>query len=351
VFWAGIQPKTHPIFFTLQFCKELPITDTDVEIKGMEADTMNGVNSLEMSSLLAARRMMALAHQAELRRKDPHAATKNLKEIFEEDEALLSSGETSQAEGYSRPKPVQDDSTEIRLSDLAARLQEAQNGNGKAANGSTIEIEASQITQVRTELKISYSELPKVDGLVKRSSSLAETDRYSLEFSDPTTFKITDKWSGRSTTIWGDPHVDTNDQEGTSNGEFSDLTGSNTHTTLQLMDGTRVTFTAQDCGVIEAVDIYKGSQHLLGLGSGSGVSAEKYLFSNEVDNSGPSSVPMGDVVRAGGDGNDWFSSSGQMVWGQTTGPVVTARPSYQLELEYRQEIIQKSAVSVRVVNA
>jgi hypothetical protein len=309
---------------------------------------MSDVNSIQLSSLMVARRMMVLTHQAELRRKDPHAQTKNLKEIVEEDEALLgSTGESNKTQGYERLKPTQNDNTAIRLSDLAARLKEMLNGG----EGS-VEIEAEQTTIVRTEVKISYSELPKVNGLVKRSSSLAETDRYALEFSNPTTFKITDKWTGKSTTVWGDPHVDTDDQEGSSNGEFSDLTGSDSQTTLQLLDGTRVTFSAKDRGVIEAVDIYKADQHLRGIGAGTSTpNPEEYLFSSNVDSGSASSVPMGDIVRAGGDGNDWFSSSGQMIWGETTGPVVNSRPSYRLELEYRQEIIQKSSFAARVVSA
>jgi hypothetical protein len=146
--------------------------------------------------------------------------------------------------------------------------------------------------------------------------------------------------------------VDTNDQEGSSNGEFSDLTTSDSHTTMQLMDGTRITFTAKDRGIIEAVDIVKGSQHLRGLGGGmSGVAAEKYLFSSDVDTSHASSVPVGDVVYAGGDGNDWFSSAGSLVWGKTTGPIIKSRPTYMVELEYRQETIQQTAATIRVVNA
>jgi hypothetical protein len=304
-----------------------------------------GIDSFQMNSLVAARRMLVLAQQAELRRKDPHAKTKNLKEIGEEDEALLGTGNTGKTEGYERPKQAQDPNTDIHLDELLSRMKDLL----KPDKGGTVEISAEQSYEVHTEIKISYTELAKVDGLVKRSNTQAETDRYALEFMDQVSFKITDKWTGRSTTIWGDPHVDTNDQEGSQNGEFSDLSGSDSHTTLQLMDGTRITFTAKDQGVIEAVDIFKGSQHLRGVGGGmQNAQPEDYYFSSGVDSASGGSIPQGDVVRAGGDGNDWFAPSGEMIWGQTTGPVVTARPDYRLEMEYRQEVIQKSSVTVRV---
>lgn len=304
---------------------------------------MSSVDSLQMSSLVVARRMMVLAQQAELRRKDPHAATMNLKEIIEKDEALFSSGETAKLDGYERSKPVQSENSDIKLGELMSRLKDL------VKDGGSVEAAVEQSYEARTELKISYTELAKVDGLVKRSDQQAETDRYLLEFLDQITFKITDKWTGRATTVWGDPHIDTDDQEGSLNGEFSDLTGSDSHTTMQLMDDTRVTFSAKDRGVIEAVDIYKGSQHLRGIGGGmQNAAAETYFFSGTVDSASTSTIPTGDVVRAGGDGNDWYSPSGVMIWGKTTGPVVTTRPASRLELEYRQEIIQKSAVSVRV---
>ena len=98
-----------------------------------------------------------------------------------------------------------------------------------------------------------------------RSKSMAETDRYRFSFSNNgADLTITDKWSMKNTQIWGDPHIDTNDEEGDFNGEFKDLTNSNAHTTFLLRDGTRVTFKALDTGLIEEVDIIKENAHVKG---------------------------------------------------------------------------------------
>lgn len=301
---------------------------------------MNGFSSIEMNSLVVARRMMALAEQAELRRKDPHAATKNLKEIVDEDELLLSKGENEEVSTYSPAKAPIQDSTNISMRNLIARLAEAQNDPTVNAM-----VTIAESVEVKTEIKVEYRAMEPVEGLVKRNRNLAETDRYYLEFKNPTTFTITDKWSGRSTTIWGDPHVDTDDQEGNANGEFSDLKSSDSYTTMMLMDGTRVSFTAKDTGVIEAVDIFKGSQHLRGVGAASSsFSADTALFANPIDASQNSFVPLGDVVHAGGDGNDWYAN-GKLLWGKTTRPIIYARPPAMLSIEYRQEITQQSLIS------
>jgi hypothetical protein len=290
-----------------------------------------------------------------VRRKNPHAATKSLKEIFAEDEALIGQEQAASPAGYAPKTTNGTDSIDIRLQDMINKLKELAAIQDNRAQGSqpntTVEEISVSRTQVSVELKATMRPLERVEGLVRRSRELAETDRYAFEFSDPTHFKITDKWSARSTTIWGDPHVDTNDQEGDYNGEFSDLKESNSHTTLQLMDGTRVTFTARDNGVIEEVDIFKGSQHLSGKGAGAaGLTAENSLFAGAVDTASKS-IPLGDVVRAGGDGNDWFDSSGKMVWGKTTGSSVISRPSYVLEMEYNRTIIQESSSIRRTLTA
>jgi hypothetical protein len=170
---------------------------------------------------------------------------------------------------------------------------------------------------------------------------VAETDRYLFEFLDGGTFRITDKWTGKITTIWGDPHVDTSDQAGASNGEFSDLKGSDSQTTLLLQDGSRVTFTARDQGVIERVDIFQGDQHAWGIGAGSkDWSEETGLFHGQVESDGASAaraLAMGDVVHAGGDGADWFDAAGNLIWGATTGPTVTERPAVVAEMNFQSE--------------
>jgi hypothetical protein len=273
---------------------------------------------------------------------------KSLKDWLEEDEALLSgqAPEThkSQAAGPSRP-PADDE--RIHLGDLIRRLKEFDAQPVQSAQGGASHEETRiEYTSVETELSVLYRELTPIDGLVRRDKSQAETDRYKFEFIDGGTFKITDKWANKSTTIWGDPHVDVDDVEGDRDGEFSDLKSSETNTTLELQDGTRVTFTAQDNGVIEAVDIFKQGQHLRGVGAASKEWAdETMLFSTAVQNDGlsaSSQVPQGDVVRAGGDGNDWFDTSGRLVWGKTTGAAVTARPAYVLQLSVKQTVTQVS---------
>jgi len=59
-------------------------------------------------------------------------------------------------------------------------------------------------------------------------------------------------------------------------------------------------------------------------------------------------VPVGDTVYAGGDGNDWFDAAKNLIWGQTSGHVVTSRPSSTIEYTYGQRIIQQ--VSILKVN-
>ena len=118
------------------------------------------------------------------------------------------------------------DNLDIKLSDLAKRLDEVRNQSptgGKTTD--TVTVTQSYSSSLSVELKV-YA---PVDGLVVRSKNLAETNTYAFEFIDGSTFKITDKATGKSTTIWGDPHVDTSDQEGSSNGEFSDLKTSDTY--------------------------------------------------------------------------------------------------------------------------
>jgi hypothetical protein len=183
----------------------------------------------------------------------------------------------------------------------------------------------------------------------------AESDRYLYKFADGTTFTILDKWTNRSTTVWGDPHVDVNDMEGNNNGDFKDLKSSDDITTFMLGDGTRITFTAKDAGIIERVDIFKGSQHVKGMGQAAkGFSAETGLFFNQVLNDGipaGDTTPRGDVVHAGGDGNDWYDVNNKLVWGKTTGPLVTQRPPATLEFYYRQTISHSISTQTVTVDA
>lgn len=308
-----------------------------------------GVDST--TNLMIARRLLIASQQAEARRRGEKVETKTAKELWEEDQALLS-GET-EATSSSKQRPASDNDTRIRLSDLSKRLQELQassEGNQSNSNSTSISQKTLVATYRKTEITIDIQAWAPVQGLVVRNKNLAETDRYEFDFQNGYTFKITDKWSGKSTTIWGDPHVDTSDEEGNLNGEFSDLKDSDTHTTLMLQDGTRVTFTARDNGVIEQVDIFKGSQHLKGIGGASiNWNEENGLFQAGVTDSAASavsSVPMGDVVYAGGDGNDWYDSAKRLVWGQTTGPIPTSRPAATVQVKVQQTIQQIAFQSI-----
>ena len=295
-----------------------------------------------MVSLTQARHLMDHQARLEARRKGVIVPDKTVLDELKEDQALLS-GQTAGVPENAAARPASAN-TDISLADISGRFKSIQQGTipaQKTADGTAARMTTFTFQKETTEtgLDVHYRALPPVEGLVRVSAHLAETDRYAFEFQDGTTFKISDKWSNKSTTIWGDPHIDTSDQEGANNGDFQDLRASDRYTTFQLEDGTRVTFTAQDAGVIEAVDITKGSQQLHGLGAASSQwSEETGLFSEEVKRAGSSAeqVPLGDVVYAGGDGADWFNSSGQLVWGKTTGPHITQRPTQVMDIQVRQ---------------
>ncbi len=325
--------------------------DVDTVAEGETAeDDVTTITNTRLLDLVSARRLM-LTFDRLVRRPihgGPDAAadtsTPTAKEALQEDELILS-GEAPPVEpagqGMIEPKD-----TRIRLSDLARRLRELQKEPPPPTPDlSRRETEVIHVvaTQIKTEVTIRYERFEPVQGLVLRDKHLAETDRYRLEFLDGSTFRITDKWSGKSTTIWGDPHVDTSDDEGDRNGEFSDLNGSDQYTSFQLEDGTRVTFTAPDAGAIQAVDIFKGSQHIRGIGIGSKEwSEESSLFVTAVDDAAGAAswVPLGDTVLAGGDGNDWFDASGRLVWGKTTAPQPSMHPTGSLEMTIRQRLTQ-----------
>ena len=96
-----------------------------------------------------------------------------------------------------------------------------------------------------------------------------------------------------------------------------------------------MTFQAGDHALIESVDIIKGNQRVHGTGQASTEWNEQNgLFNEQVLTDGYTSdtrISRGDVVFAGGDGNDWFTADKQLVWGTTTGPTVTTAPASRLE--------------------
>ena len=307
-------------------------------------------NGLDLASLVTARRLLLNSRDARKQTRTPLQKKTNVLDHFKEDQALLSGNcgcrESCQNHGNKLPA----ENLDIKLADLINRLQDPDQGVSDPSESRRTRVEArvSVHTEVKTEFRMEYRSLERVDGLVLRDSQLAETDRYRFEFLTADRLRIVDKWSNRCTTIWGDPHVDVDDVEGARDGDFKDLSGSNTHTTFMLLDGTRLTITALDDGIIEAVDIYKDNERVRGYGGASSLFNEgmQYFQQDPVDL--PSSVPLGDVVRAGGDGNDWYSPSGSLLWGQTTGPAIQNRPQSVLQMSLTQEVSQAVEASISV---
>lgn len=290
-----------------------------------------------------AHRLMEMDRKAVARR-NGKKVDETEKVDAEKDEVTLSGSTPAEAAG-SKTSTTPVDNTSINLSDLIAKLKELYNNPQQG----TTQVQASVKQTVQIEASFTYSVLQKVDGLVRNSEKSAETDRYLFEFQDGVTFKITDKWTNRSTTVWGDPHVDVNDVEGNYDGDFQDLKASNSQTTFLLQDATRVTFTAKDNGLIEKVDIFKGSQHLDGIGQGStDWTDENKMFASSVDTNTSKALTLtkGDTVVAGGDGNDWYTEDGQLLWGETTGPVVTSRPTAVWQMSYKETVTQEATIQV-----
>jgi hypothetical protein len=317
----------------------------------MEAD-MTSIASTDMSNLMVAQRLMEYAKNAEARRNGKHVDEKSALDFFQEDQAFIS--ESASSANMQNPAPLPPiENLNINLADfnkIAEDLKNTAKQAAQPAQGNVIQegftLEASQSVEIKLELR--YRSNAPVDGLVVYDQNYAESDRYLFKFRDGATFTILDKWANKSTTIWGDPHVDVDDVEGEVNGDFKDLKRSDDFTTFMLKDGTRVTFKAKDSGIIEQVDIFKGSQHVIGIGQASKeFSPESGLFSKKVLEDGSSaaiSTLMGDVVYAGGDGNDWFDASNQLLWGKTTGEVITTRPPATLEFSYKQTITQSISI-------
>lgn len=309
------------------------------------SDTIdNNITDIRM-----AYRLMLHSKIAEAKLKGDKSAENAATSDLQKDDAQISdAGKTAQSSMAAPVGGSNDTNVDISLADLFKKIYGPKEIPLQSAQSKVIEF----IQTIETETSLNYYNLEKVDGLVVKNKNLAETDRYRFEFSSGSTLKITDKWSNKSTTIWGDPHVDTSDQEGEQNGDFKDLKSSDRYTTFMLSDSTRITFTARDSGIIEQVDIFNGNQHLTGIGAGSKNWDDKNgLFAESVTNgalSASSSVPVGDTVYAGGDGNDWYDAAQSLVWGKTTGPVVTGRPSSTIVFTYNQRITQQ--VSVLHVN-
>jgi len=305
---------------------------------------MISVVETDISNLMIARRLLEIAKKEDARRAGKTVEDKSALEYLEEDQALISASAFDAQQQAENSRPALEN-INVNLSDLkkTGNIEEQNRGNITEAAFAFVE---NKSVEVRLELR--YQSNTPIEGLVVYDQNYAESDRYLFKFADGSTFTILDKWSNKSTTIWGDPHLDLDDMEGNNNGDFKDLMGSKDITTFMLSDGTRVTFKAEDAGIIEQVDIFKGAQHIKGMGQAAqGFTAESGLFFNKVlddGNTAASATPMGDVIHAGGDGNDWFDSNNKLVWGKTTAPVVTHRPSATLELYYKQTVSQSVSI-------
>jgi hypothetical protein len=299
------------------------------------------------TDLLIARRLMIFQEEMRLKQQGKDVKTKSAKEMMEEEASLLNAGTTGQNSSTYTADTTHQNET-IKLADLVDRLHTnptdsgpgVDQANGQTNTGATLTVQRQQI---EIELNLQYGPNTPVQGLVQRNQQVAETDRYLFYFKSGTEFTILDKWANKSTTIWGDPHVDVSDVEGQNDGDFKDLAASDAQTTMLLADGSRVTFSARDAGIIESVDIFKGDQHLRGIGAGSMQwdGSQNAMFSSSVDQNSAavtSHVPTGDVVKVGGDGNDWFNAAGQLVWGKTTSTAPITRPQSVLQIYMKQTI-------------
>ncbi len=191
-------------------------------------------------------------------------------------------------------------------------------------------------------VQFSYSKDLDDQGLIKLDDKNIDTGRYLISMESASSVKIFDKFTKLSTTIWGDPHVNLSDKEGNLNGEFSDLKKSTILTSLKLLDKTTVVIKAPDTGQIEEVDVFKGNSHVKAVGIGKFfkklASFEKMLGEDqwrqrlpelkrlmepiglfgEIDNRVDGLkglLAKSDVVKAGGDGNDWYDENGKLIWG------------------------------------
>jgi len=313
---------------------------------------MSNIAATDMSNLMIARRLMEIEKNAEKRRKGESVEDKSALEYFNEDQALISN--SAQNQGTNHLPPIEN--ININLADMRTTGKEPGAVNPAQENGTPeagFTVTSTKSVEIKLELRVQSNK--PLEGLVVHDQNYAESDRYLFKFADGSTFTILDKWTHKSTTVWGDPHVDVDDVAGDNNGDFQDLKGSEDFTTFMLMDGTRLTFKAKDNGIIEQVDIFKGSQHVKGLGAAAKeFSPETGLFSTNVTSNEAyvaNKTPMGDLVFAGGDGNDWFDSSNKLVWGKTTGPVVTHRPLATLELYYRQTVSQSITIQTLLKDA
>jgi len=220
---------------------------------------MSNIAATDLSNLMVARRLMEIEKNTETRRSGKHVAEKSALDYFQEDQAFISSSLTGKNQESISLPPIEN--INIKLSDPLKIAKDRGNPATQGAvpaQGNNLEegftVTASQSIEIKLELR--YRSNAPMEGLVVHDQNYAESDRYLFKFADGATFTIVDKWANKSTTIWGDPHVDVDDVAGSNDGDFKDLKSSDDLTTFMLGDGTRVTFKAMDAGIIEQVNIF-----------------------------------------------------------------------------------------------
>ncbi|HUM28446.1 MAG TPA: hypothetical protein PKN81_19545, partial [Anaerolineales bacterium] len=153
---------------------------------------MSNSTSIDNSNLLAARRLLEMAKQADARRSGKTVKEKSALEYMQEDQALISAPAFDAQKQEAAALP-QIENINVNLSDLR---------NVKPQTGGTATVSEEQSIQIEFELR--YRSNTPLDGLLIHDRNYAESDRYLFKFADGATFTILDKWTSKSTTVWGD---------------------------------------------------------------------------------------------------------------------------------------------------
>ena len=173
---------------------------------------------------------------------------------------------------------------------------------------------------VETELTIVPNLNP--DELFYLDPNLIESDRYFffLDFGG-SNFTILDKWTTHSTQILIKPLDD----------EFSapfidamntvkDIKSLENIVTFMLMDGTRITIQSKKGDYFRCIDVLKNNFRCHANGSTSEDNVQHSAFFEpaifEDGYISEATIPRGKTVFAGGKGNDWYDSSGLLIWGK-----------------------------------
>ena len=269
-----------------------------------------------IDEIMAAQRIKA----NNIPRSNPEREKNNAdKDSFKKDLDLLIHVADNTGSSTPTPRIFQIEQESINLTELIQQLKhfeelhrqryesfthETSSNNDNSLAG---EIVFSQHQNIEKELTITLPH--SIVGLMIRSQNHVETDRYLFEINCLTPeISIIDKWTQHSTRIWS--HIV--GEEPAARTVFN-------HVTFMLMDGTRLTISANADGIILGIDIIKGNQHILcqkpSLSEGDtiyhGLEMRQIPDGFEAD----ANISRGFVLFAGGTGNDWFTVTGKLIWG------------------------------------